>query len=862
MTDQRGTTQFDEHGFDQLSQGRFRPPISGTASPRATGSRTPYQQLFPGAQNGSTGTVTPKRLVSSPAPDTSVSGRHFHPDASLVLVGIRASGKRSLGFIAATALGRRFVTEDHYFQTVNGLSRQDYLKVYGSEQFHRQDIETSKQMLEENKYQCVIDCGLGSLTSGLQDHLRHYSQTNPVVFVVRDMAQIKQILSLDDRAAKLLESGNSTHRRCSNYEFYNLEDESMIELGDSDTQDRASPIYSFKLRNAQADFSSFVRFIAGKHITDPTLLSPFSLDGPAESRAFTHALHVTVSDFVQGRIDFGALEYAGDVLEIYVDQFQSSTTSTLSKMVAMARRTLGVPILLSASRKLSQNTPGDKYPTILSQGLRLGVHYVSVDIELADVQIEQLKQMKGHTKLMGTYLHSNADGRGWRDPVFMNLYKRALSLKLDMIRLLNMPRARQENHSAMWFIEQLKELESPQIPCIAYNVGTVGRTSQMMNSTLTTVTHPSINQSRPDSENVLWPTLSSKDIVSALFESYIFDSLHFCIVGANVSGSLSPAMHNGAYQFLGLKHKYSTKNITAWADIEDLAKDDTLGGLSIVQPYKVKLVPHMHALSGHAKAIGALNTLIPLRTTSGEPNTALGSQALSRNRAGRIVGWYGENTDFVGISNCVKRSLSPRNAIQPRTTSLVIGAGGMARAAVYAMLQIGCKHVFVFNRTISNTVGLARHFNNLTSTPANGTTPASVQAHVKVIEHKTDPWPVDFAPPTIVVSCVTHELLDGNPGADFEMPESWLQSVSGGVVVEMAYMTKETPLIKQMKLFRETMQRPWVLVDGIETLIEQALGQFESMTGRKAPKRVMADAAHASIRKNTSYLVDGEEFFT
>jgi shikimate 5-dehydrogenase len=269
----------------------------------------------------------------------------------------------------------------------------------------------------------------------------------------------------------------------------------------------------------------------------------------------------------------------------------------------------------------------------------------------------------------------------------------------------------------------------------------------------------------------------------------------------------------------------------------------------------------MHALSAHAKAIGALNTLIPLRATSTEPTTALNAQALSRNRAGRIVGWFGENTDFVGISNCVKRSLSPRNAIQPRTTSLVIGAGGMARAAVYAMLQIGCKHVFVYNRTIANTVALARHFNNQAQSQVNGSTPATLQDNVRVIENRTDPWPTESAPPTIVVSCVTHELLDGNPGADFEMPEAWLQSPSGGVVVEMAYMTKETPLIKQMKTFRETTHRPWVLVDGIETLIEQAVGQFESMTGRKAPKRCMADAAHASIRQKTSYLVDGEEFF-
>ena len=81
----------------------------------------------------------------------------------------------------------------------------------------------------------------------------------------------------------------------------------MNEVADSDTPDRASPIYSFKLRDAQADFSAFVRFVAGKYPIDPTLLSPFSLDGSVESRTFTHALFVKLSDFVDGRIDFGEL---------------------------------------------------------------------------------------------------------------------------------------------------------------------------------------------------------------------------------------------------------------------------------------------------------------------------------------------------------------------------------------------------------------------------------------------------------------------------------------------------------------------------------------------------------------------------
>jgi shikimate 5-dehydrogenase len=78
----------------------------------------------------------------------------------------------------------------------------------------------------------------------------------------------------------------------------------------------------------------------------------------------------------------------------------------------------------------------------------------------------------------------------------------------------------------------------------------------------------------------------------------------------------------------------------------------------------------------------------------------------------------------------------------------------------------------------------------------------------------------------------------------------------------MAYMTKETPLIKQMKEYRKMTNTPWVLVDGIETLIEQAVTQFETMTGRKAPKRCMADAVNNSLRQNFSYMIDGEEFFS
>ncbi|RVX67774.1 hypothetical protein B0A52_07702 [Exophiala mesophila] len=787
---------------------------------------------------------------------SSASGtRVFHPDASLVLIGIRASGKRSLGFIAATALGRRFVTEDHYFHSINGLSRQDYLKIHGSEQFHKQDVESSKRMLEDNKHGCVIDCGLGSLTSGLQVYLRKYCETNPVVFVVRDMGRIKSLLQLDDRSAKLLEHGNTTHRKCSNFEFYNLEDESTV-LSEHDAPDRASPNYSFKLRNLQADFSRFVRFITGASVASAKVDSPFSIEVPTELRPYSHMLRVRLSDFADGRIDFAQLESAGDVLGIYVDQWRHNTVKVLNELLATARRTLETPILLSASRRLSETASIENYLAVLQHGLRLGVEYMFVDLDLEEKYFAALKQIKGHTKLIGSYVSPRPTVNSWKDPKWKELYFKGRALELDLVRLLNMPSSRQDNDTLRWFIEELRNTPEFHLSPIAYNAGLLGRTSQILNPMLTSVTHPSLPTHEINYQNDFKPMLSSRLILAALFENFVFDRLKFYIVGGDVSGSLSPVMHNAAYEHLGLQHHYSTRNIGSWDDIAELAKDDYLGGLSIVQPYKVKVVPNLTALSGHANAIGAVNTLVPLRSDPTGAVASLQNQAQNRNRGGTIAGWFGENTDYIGIMNCVSRSLSPRNAIQPKTTALVIGAGGMARAAVYAMLQLGCKAIFVFNRTVANTKAMADHFNEW----ANRSSGTFEQDTVKVLESISQPWPPDFAFPTIVVSCVTHELIDGNPGAHFELPDSWRESPSGGVVVEMAYMTKETPLLAQMKQYRAANKRPWVLVDGIETLLEQAYAQFETMTGRKAPKRCMSGAVYSTIKQNTSYLVDGEEF--
>jgi 3-dehydroquinate dehydratase type I len=769
--------------------------------------------------------------------------RTFPPDASLVLVGIRGCGKRSLGFIAATALGRRFVTEDHFFQEATGFSRQDYLKHHGSQEFHKRDVEVSRRMLDENRTKCVIECGLGSLTTGVQQHLKEYSMTNPVVYLVRDMAEIHRLLKLEDRAARLLENGDPTHRNCSNFEFYNLEAHTTQEEAVEAILDRRSPSYAFKLKDVKEDFTYFVRFITGASTYRSSYDSPFSLlEMPVDLRLFTHAIYIRSSELEDGQAELGQLESGGDAIELCIDRWAPGTFKNVSRLVAEIRRKIGIAIIISADRDAIANT--ETYLAVLEHGFRLGVEFVSVDLALQDGMIARIVANKGFTRVIGHCLDAGPHAASWQDGKWLGRYERAEMLGCDIVRLLKEANTREDNETLRRFTEAIKSRNGMTPPLIAYNVGVLGRTSQLFNPILTAVTHSAIRRSGSSSPEA--PSITSRDAVQALFQSFVLDPLQFFILGANVSYSLSPAMHNAAYRYLGMNHNYQTQTMSSLSDLDALSQNPQFGGASIVQPWKVTMVDQLASKSRHAEAIGAVNTLLPLRAQADGTMFSLQNQASQRNRAGRVAAWYGDNTDWIGIMVCLNRNLSPRNVIKPlKTTGLVIGAGGMARAAIYAMLRLGCRKIFIHNRTIGNAHIVAQHFNSWASS-SNGGQPG--EQVVSVLHSRHDPWPANFAQPTLIVSCVPTHSINNQPPANFEMPEQWLQSSSGGVVMEMAYNPIITPLLQQIGQIRNSTSVPWVIVDGLEALPEQAIAQFELMTGRKAPRGVMRKEVLQSIR--------------
>jgi shikimate kinase len=268
--------------------------------------------------------------------------RDFSPEASIVLVGSRGSGKRTLGFIGATHLGRRLITEDHYFQEATGTSRGVFLRQYGNQEFYRKNVEVLKQMLDNHRTGCIIECGMGSLSYSAQKVLAEYSKTHAVIYITRGSHRIKSLLRLGDEEAARLEIADLAHRNCSNLEYYNLYDPSGD--GAETPPENGLGNVSSRLKYAKEDFSSFLDLLTGQGIVRSGFESPFSIAAlPPECRSFTYALSLRLSTIPD--LDLVELEAGADAVQLKIDTWSPDLQKLIGKHVATIRRNLRVPVI-------------------------------------------------------------------------------------------------------------------------------------------------------------------------------------------------------------------------------------------------------------------------------------------------------------------------------------------------------------------------------------------------------------------------------------------------------------------------------------------------------------------------------------
>jgi len=261
------------------------------------------------------------------------------------------------------------------------------------------------------------------------------------------------------------------------------------------------------------------------------------------------------------------------------------------------------------------------------------------------------------------------------------------------------------------------------------------------------------------------------------------------VFGWPVAHSRSPAMHAAAFAHLGLNGwRYQRLPVPPALFAETARALGPAGflGANVTIPHKEAALAVADEATEAARAIGAANML----TFAADGSV----------RA--------ENTDAPGL-------IAALGVPPAGMTALVLGAGGSARAAVWALLSAGARDVAVLNRTASRAQTLASDLDA-----------RAVSA----------PVPAD-----ILVNCTSVGLgYSSSPTDILKLIGVTLDDLRGYLhVVDLVYTDGPTPLVQQARALGAS------VVDGLDVLVAQGALSFEQWTGQDAPRDVMRSAAES-----------------
>ncbi|KAM0722816.1 hypothetical protein Q7P37_002258 [Cladosporium fusiforme] len=768
------------------------------------------------------------------------------PQASVILVGQRGSGLSSFAVITAQLTGFKVVDVDARFVKEYSSSRAACLRAWGEQHYRHVANRFFRELLTCHCQGHVLVCASHAIDPGMRSLVREYSPDSPVVMVNRDLSAVRRRLSLADseQSTRILHASQLLCRRASDVEFYNLPEEqaprAVSELIFSALRSDQPPGPHVKqLQNVTQDVTRFLGLL-GYHIGN---IDDVSNMDPISSREFPSFTTLHLEDVVREPIPMSHLDCLSDALELSIPftKFQGreqQATELISEAFQYLRRQHSLPIICHVEYE-PPTGPDDKshYLRLCRHGLRLLPEYATIDLQSSDQDIVAfVAASRRCTKIIAHRTFTAAETFSWKDPSLLEQCRRAAVLGCHHIRFVRFATSSSEDKDCASF--QALANATADIMVSAVCIDQYAKSSAVGSLGLVPVRQPKFSST---GDQQLLPTLP--ELNSARFSSFVFHSLHFHVFGASVHYSMSPAMHTTAFELLGLQHSYSACESSSIDDLETLF-DNTFGGASISLPFKSQAMCFLDSVSESARIIQAVNTILPIRNTAKDTVPCPHDSAFDcqKNKAGRITGFHGENTDWVALRTCIRRRLSAANSITLLSTALVIGAGGMARASVYALMSLGVRSIMIWNRTKSRAQQLADYFHGYIE--SEGTNPPSMRAKplkcdFHVLESLADPWPADLKQPSVIVCTPPAHGIGNDPGLDFIVPQQWFRSPTGGVVVELSYLSnlsKSTSLLQQAY---QANQKGWVVVEPLEILIEQGCAQFELFVGQTAPRKEM-----------------------
>lgn len=277
------------------------------------------------------------------------------------------------------------------------------------------------------------------------------------------------------------------------------------------------------------------------------------------------------------------------------------------------------------------------------------------------------------------------------------------------------------------------------------------------------------------------------------------------LIGWPVEHSVSPAMHNAAFDALGLNWRYVPLPV-APGQVEAAVRGvRALGfrGVNVTVPHKQAVMPALDEIGPAAGALGAVNTVVAGRDSTGRTTLR------------------GDNTDAPGFLKALRRG-----GFEPRgKRAVLVGAGGAGRAVAYGLLEAGADEVLVLDVAAQQAQRLVSDLDGVSS-------------RLRSVAHSTEAL--------VEAARAAHLLVNATPLGMWPRvgPTIWPEGIPVPphlTVFDLVYNPTETQLLRQT---RAAGAQP---ISGLGMLVEQGALAFEMWTGQPAPVEVMQAACTQAL---------------
>jgi 3-dehydroquinate dehydratase/shikimate dehydrogenase len=414
---------------------------------------------------------------------------------------------------------------------------------------------------------------------------------------------------------------------------------------------------------------------------------------------------------------------------------------------------------------------------LLRQAIASGVEYVDLEEDIA-ASIPRF----GKTKRIVSY-HNFEE-----TPEDLNaLHKRLSDLNADVVKIATMAHGPHDN------IRLLRLMRNARIPTVAFCMGEFGQPSRVLAARC----GAPFSYATFHAERTMAPGQLSYQQMQEVFryEKINAETEVYAVIADPVAHSLSPQIHNAAFDKLGLNKVYLPFRVPP-EELEQFFSDCRefgIQGLSVTIPHKEEVLHYKAKCDPATQEIGACNTLV-----------------WKENE------WIAYNTDYKAATNSLDAVFGggEGNSGLKGRTALVLGAGGVARAIVHGLL-----------RREADIVIASR-------------TPQRADELATFCKGKSIAWGLrNTVKADLIVNCTP---LGMHPNVD-DTPLEAKYIHRHQVIFDTVYNPENTLFIKQAR------ELGCEVITGIDMFVGQAALQFKYFTDRPAPIDTMREVIRRAI---------------